>query len=231
MPQTPWTLRPGWNSPTPAQQDWFDAMLAATAPLPKSEAAAASEASVSLARLRHNPPRKAVRLFLEGVKLGRAGKWPGAAADFERATALDPQFSEAYGNLGTSLAAMGQFEQAISDFRHAIELDPATAAHHLNLAYSLMRLNRGTDAGPEARAAVALDPTNAKAHYLLGVLFAQRAESRNFAIQHLAYAGRELPEAHYVLAQIYSSEGDARAASREIEQYRKQPEYREKKAR
>jgi tetratricopeptide (TPR) repeat protein len=231
MPQPHWSWQPGWNYSTPAQQDWVDSMISPTAPLSPPAATVPSEPSVSLARLRHNPPGKAIKFFLEGVKLGRAGKWQAGAAEFERATRIDPQFSEAYGNLGTSLAAMEQFEPAIPDFRRAIELDPATAAHRLNLAYSLLCLGRGTEAEPEARAAVALDPTNANAHYLLGVLFAKRAESRNSAIPHLAYAGREVPEAHYILAEIYRIEGDARAANQEIEQYRKHSGNREKETR
>jgi tetratricopeptide (TPR) repeat protein len=222
LPPTRWSWQPEWNTPTPAQQDWVNALTSATAPLPPGAEIVPSEKSVSLARLRHKPPRKAVKSFLLGVKLATAGKWQNGANEFARAAAMDSQFSEAYGNLGASLSEMGQFEQALGNFRRAIELDPATSAHHMNLAYSLLCLGRTREAEPEARTAVALDPSNARAHYLLGVLFSQRFEARSGAIEHLRYAAREVPDAHFILAQLYRLDGDARAAAQEMQQYRKQ---------
>jgi Flp pilus assembly protein TadD len=141
--------------------------------------------------------------------------------EFERAVRIDPEFSEAYGNLGTSLSATGRFEEANGDFRRAIELDPATCTHHMNLGYALLRLGRAKDAEPEARTAVALDPTNVNAQYLLGVIFAERVETRSAAIQHLLYAARDVPDAHYALAQLYRIAGDEPAASQEMLLFRK----------
>jgi tetratricopeptide (TPR) repeat protein len=222
-PRTPWAWQLGWNTLTPAQSDWADVIISSTAPFPaRADTAVPSGPSVSLARLRHNPPRKAVSFFLRGLKMASAGQWQNSANEFERAVRIDPQFSEAYGNLGTSLSATGQFEQAIGDFRRAIELDPATGVHHMNLGYALMRLGRAKDAEPEARTAVALDPTNGNAQYLLGVIFAEHVERRSAAIQHLLYAARDVPDAHYVLAQLYRIAGDDPAASHEMLQFREQ---------
>lgn len=223
LPGTPWARQPGWSTLTPAQSDWVDTMIPATAPFPaRADSGVPSEPSVSLARLRHRPPRKAIAFFLRGIKMASAGQWQNSANEFERAIRIDTQFSEAYGNLGTSLSATGQFEQAIADFRRAIELDPATGAHHMNLGYALLRLGRTKDAEPEARTAVALDPTNVNAQYLLGVIFAEHVETRSAAIQHLVYAARAVPDAHYVLAQLYRVAGDEPAASHEMLQFRKQ---------
>jgi len=220
--QNPWAWQPGFTTLTPAQSDWMEAMISSTAPFPtRSGAAMPSEPSISLARLRHNPPRKAVKFFERGIKMASAGQWQNSANEFAHAVAIDPQFSEAYGNLGTSLSATGQFEQAIGDFRRAIELDPATGAHHMNLGYALMSLNRAREAEPEARTAVALDPTSGNAHYLLGIIFAQRVETRSAAIQHLLYAAPGVPDAHFVLAQLYRLAGDEYAAGQEMVQFRK----------
>jgi tetratricopeptide (TPR) repeat protein len=206
-------------------------MMSATAPLPTQSDTVPGEPSISLARLRHRPPQKAIKFFLRGVRLATLGHWQNGVNEFERAAAIDPQFSEAYGNLGASLSAMGQFEQAIGHFRRAIEIDPATGAYHLNLAYTLMRLDREKEAEPEARTAVSLEPANANAHYLLGVLFAQRFETRSGAIQQLQYAARKLPEAHYILALLYRLDGDSRAADLEMQQYNKASANQDKEAR
>jgi tetratricopeptide (TPR) repeat protein len=179
--------------------------------------------SISVARLRPNPPVKALRFFARGSKLASAGKWLSAAREFGRAIALDPNFSEAYGNRGAVYSALGLFDQAVDDLRRAIELDPATGTYHLNLAYVLIRLNRPAEAEPEAQTAVSLDPGRPIAHYLLGVLlFAQHPETRTSAIQHLAYAAREFPDAHFILAQIYFTEGRDSAGRLELEQFQKE---------
>jgi tetratricopeptide (TPR) repeat protein len=220
-PRTSWAWQTGWNTLTPAQSDWADVMISSTAPFPaRADTAVPSEPSVSLARLRHKVPRKAVSFFLRGLKMAAAGQWQNSMNEFERAVRIDPEFSEAYGNLGTSLSATGRFEEAIGDFRRAIELDPATGAHHMNLGYALMCLGRAREAEPEARTAVALDPMNVNGQYLLGVILAGQVETRSAAVQHLLYAARDVPDAHYVLAQLYRVAGDELAARREMLHYR-----------
>lgn len=158
--------------------------------------------SVSAARLRHKAPGKAVHAFVRGFRLATAGSTLAAAREFRSAVALDPQFSEAHGDLGVEDTLLGQFDEAATEFRKAIALDPATAAHHANLAYLLIRMNRHSEAEPEAQAAVSLDPTNTKAQFLLGFLLARRAESRSRAIAHLEYAAREMQAAHEILQQV-----------------------------
>jgi tetratricopeptide (TPR) repeat protein len=211
--------------PTPAQSDWLEQMnnsdrfdeLSAAGPA----AALPPGKSVSVVRLRHKPPGKAMASFSRGLKLVTHGALQQGAREFERAVMLDPNFSEAYGDLGATYSAQGLYAQAVVEFQRAIEIDPATAVHHMNLAYVLIRLKRDKEAEPEAQTAVTLDPANATAHYLLGFLFAQRPEMRERAIEQLTYAGRELPEAHLLLSEMYRFEGAGSAASQEFEWYRK----------
>jgi tetratricopeptide (TPR) repeat protein len=208
--------------PTPAQADWEawvnggDLFPDRTTPdRPAGE-------RISMARLRHKPVRKAIAPFIRGLKFARRGAWRQGAEAFEQATTFDPDFSEAFGNLGVTDAALHLYDQAAAALRRAIELDPATGAHHLNYAYVLIRLNHNRQAEPEARTAVALEPANAIAHYLLGLLFAQHLETQDQAIPHLLYAARELPEARYVLAEIYRIEGAASSAHDETARYQKE---------
>jgi hypothetical protein len=64
-------------------------------------------------------------------------------------------------------------------------------------------------------------PGSPTAHFLLGVLFAQHPETRTSAIQHLVYAAREVPDAHFALAQIYFTEGRDSVGRLELEQFQK----------
>jgi tetratricopeptide (TPR) repeat protein len=204
---------------TPAQTDWVEPMNSGDLFPNRSTANRPASESISIARLRHKPVRKAIAAFVRGLKFARRGAWRQGAEAFQQATTFDPEFSEAFGNLGASDAALGFYDQAAGALRRAIELDPATGAHHLNYAYVLIRLNRDRQAEPEARTAVALEPANACAHYLLGFLFAQHRETQEQAIPHLLYATRELAEAHYVLAEIYKFQGAASSARNEMALY------------
>lgn len=207
--------------PTPAQTDWVELMNSGGPSPNRITADGLAGESISIARLSHKPVHKAIAPFVRGLKLARRGAWRQGAEAFEQATTFDPHFSEAFGNLGVSDAALGLYDQAAGALRRAIELDPTTGAHHLNYAYVLIRLNHNRQAEPEARTAVRLEPANACAHYLLGFLFAQDRGTQEQAIPHLLYATRELPEAHYVLAEIYRIQGAASSARDEMALYQK----------
>jgi tetratricopeptide (TPR) repeat protein len=175
---------------------------------------------ISAVRLRHKPSGKAQRAFLRGMKLATQGAWTEGIEEFKKAIAADPDFSEAHGNLGTAYSARECFDEAVSEFRRAIELDPATGLHHSNLAYALIRLGREGDAELEARTAVSFMPADAASHLLLGILLARRAETAIAAEQHLTYAARELPDAHFVLAKVYFMRGAVELGESEMERYR-----------
>jgi adenylate cyclase len=51
-------------------------------------------------------------------------RFEDAMAEFERSLALDPNFVEAYGGLGSTYSDIGQFEKAIEFFDKAIRLSP-----------------------------------------------------------------------------------------------------------
>jgi tetratricopeptide (TPR) repeat protein len=210
-----------WSTPmTPAQSDWW-LNHADDFAIPTYNQQPPSGQRISVTRLHHKPPKDALRVFMHGVKMSEKNLWQNAASDFERAVALDPDFSEAHGNLGVAYTGLRLLDRAASEFRRAIELDPATSVHHANLAVILIEQQKWEEAEPEAQKAVNLDPSSTKAHYLLGYLLARRPEARSQAEPHLVIAARELPEAHYVLAEIYSAQGADSIAQAELNRYQR----------
>jgi tetratricopeptide (TPR) repeat protein len=113
-----------------------------------------------------------------------------------------------------------RFDRAAGELRRAIELDPADSVFHGNLSLVLILLHLRPEAEQEARTAVTLDAANGKAQYLLGYLLAQHPETRETAAEHLTYAARELPDAHYLLARIYQAAGETSRAGAEMARYR-----------
>lgn len=208
---------------TPAQQDWWARNEENLLDTPKPAERPTGE-RVSAVRLLHKPPHKAVIVFAQGLKFALTNSWTAASIKFERAVSIDAEFSEAHGDLGVAYAALQRFDEAAVQFRRAIELDPSTAAHHSNLAYVLTRMNQTEKAEPEARTAISLDPSDCLGHYLLGFLLARMPATSNAAIEHLVYAERQFPEAHFVLAEVYFAEGNLQTASTELEAYRRAAE-------
>jgi len=56
-----------------------------------------------------------------------------AVMEFTRATKLDPEFAEAYNQLGIVLAESGQLTEAEATFRSALRIDPYDANASRNL--------------------------------------------------------------------------------------------------
>jgi len=204
---------------TPAQMDWTmngpEDFVADPQPGDRF-----APGAVSLARLRHTPPGKALTPFSRGVKFASTGGWQKSVDEFKKALAADPDFSEAHGNLGAAYSALHRFEEAGAEFRRAIELDPGTGIHHSNLAYVLIVLEHQKEAEVEAKTAVSLSPTDPTAHFLLGFLLACNPDTHIAAEQHLAYAARQIPDAHLMLAQLYFSQGSAQLGAAEMARYR-----------
>lgn len=215
------TTSPAQFFDLPSHRDWADRTVEAS----NSWGTVPDEGpggSISMARLRHQPPRKARQAFLRGMKFSQAGADANAAAEFAKAAKFDPDFSEAHGNLGVEYTWLNRYEDAVPEFRRAITLDPATSFHHSNLAYTLIRLNSPHEAEAEAQTAVGLDGTNATAQFLLGLLLARRPETRALCESHLVYAARTIPEAHRVLAWVYRAQGAAQNSGVELESYRRE---------
>ncbi len=170
--------------------------------------------TVSVTRLNHKVPAKALSFFQRGVKFALAGDARKATMELRAAIAIDPDFSEAHANLGAEYTALGELDRAVVVLRRAIQIDPSTSVYHKNLAYALYLLKQLVEAESEAQTAVALDRSDPEARYLLGFLIAVHPERREDAIEHLLYAARQIREARLVLATIYHLTGaDARSGA------------------
>ena len=175
--------------------------------------------AVSVSTLRHKPKKEAYKACLRAEKLSEAHDFAGAAAALEKAAAADPQYAPAFGNLGAQYARLERWKEAEPALRKAIELDPATGVYYSNLAYVMINLKQHDEAEKLALRAVELDGVSAKSQLLLGSLLATEPQNRVSAIRHLEYAARELPEAHRVLARLYTITGRRELAEKEMQKY------------
>jgi tetratricopeptide (TPR) repeat protein len=188
--------------PTLAQVDIFDAPFTViedlTAPSPIRPLAG----PVSVAQLRHKPPKNAQKAVARGAKFSQAGDHLKAAEEFERAVAADPEFADAHCNLGAEYAQLGRYAEAEAQLHRSLTLDPASWVGNYFLGVFLYQTADLPGAERSARRALEFSNGSLKAHMLLGLLLWDRVETRAEALEHLRYAAGSNSEAKDLLASL-----------------------------
>jgi Flp pilus assembly protein TadD len=154
---------------------------------------------VSAPHLRHKVPKEATKAFQRALTLSHSGDHQKAEDELERAILLDPEFAEAYANVGIEYASTGSYQLAEARFRKAIELDPASPVAYCNLGVLLIKVGRTREAESAIRRALELSPDDPNAHFLLARLLLGAATNRIEAEQHLKMAARTIPSAKVML--------------------------------
>jgi len=93
-----------------------------------------------------------VLLMNRGVMRFQRGTFPEAAADFEKAIALDPKRFNAYASLAQVLRKLGRKSEAVERLGKAIEIEPGLAALYRGRA--LARLDGASPATDDAEASL-----------------------------------------------------------------------------
>lgn len=88
----------------------------------------------------------AQKSFQEGLDFYKAKNLAEAEKSFRKAVEVDPNFAEAYANLGSVLANQDKVSQAIPQFEKAISLRPDVPFLHYQLGVALYLEKRPTDA-------------------------------------------------------------------------------------
>src|SRR5579864_3849381 len=103
-------------------------------------------------------------------------KWPLAEREFQRAIALNPNYSIAHTWYGLNLAAVGRFDEALTQVRRAQELDPLSLIVDTDVG-RILYLSRHYGQAIEAyRKVLDLDPNFGRAHTRLGMALAAERE-------------------------------------------------------
>ncbi len=165
--------------------------------LPESSVAKHETGAVSMYRLRHQVPAKAMSEFKKAEQAWGAGKKEQSIGLLEHALKLDPGYVEAHNNLGTKYIAAGDMDRAAVEFREAIKLDPNAAFAHLNLAICLLSKPDDRDAYREAemhaRKALQFDPASLTGRYLLGLALSNL--NKEEALPYLRASAEKYPRA------------------------------------
>lgn len=175
--------------------------------------------TVSVARLGHKVPGKARKEFDKAVKAAEKNDSQKAIEHLKKAIEIDPDFMEAYNNLGARYLRINQPAEAAVQLERAVQLDGSSSQAHSNLAIAYLMLQRFDEAEREAREAVTLDSTSNSARYVLGMALAAQNRDSQEAVLNLDAAAREIPKARLTAAQVLARDGQRAAAAAELRKY------------
>jgi tetratricopeptide (TPR) repeat protein len=151
-----------------------------------------------------------------------------AIENYQKAIQLNPEYADAYYNLGNALYRQGQLEQAIENYQKAIQLNPEYADAYYNLGIALSDHGQLAQAIENYQKAIQLDPGKVLAYNNLGNALCKQGQLKR-AIQNYQKAIQLNPEyalAYYNLGIALSDHGQLAQA---IENYQKaiqlNPEY------
>lgn len=178
---------------------------------------------ISVARLTHKPAKLARKLARQADSLAADGDLAGSVGRLERVVEEDPQWFEAWNNLGSRLLKVGRYPEAVDAYRRAIALDPNQAAVHSNLGLTFLFLREPKEATKSARRARELEPGSPQAAYVEALAMLQLNQSPEEAVALLRGAAATLPRARLAVAEWHCRTGELRACEAELKVFLKTP--------
>lgn len=112
-----------------------------------------------------------------GLTLYQNGKYKEAAASFRQATALKPDYIDAYNYLAMADLKTGDRKAAIKAYSNSLLLDRTQDDIHVKLANIYIEDENYTDAEKELKTASQVNPANALPYYTLGLLQQQQGKN------------------------------------------------------
>jgi tetratricopeptide (TPR) repeat protein len=166
------------------------------------------KAAVAVADAR-DPAKKANLLLLMAIDYLFLGRWEEAVEAAEQATAIRPNYAEAYYSLGLAYGNLGRFQEATGAFQHAIRLKPDSAAAYDGLGELNSSQGRFEDAIGLYQQAIELDPSVSRTHYFLGLAYGKvgRHQDEIFAYERAIRIKPDYVEAQFQLGLAYLASG------------------------
>lgn len=166
----------------------------------------------------------------EGQMLVRQGRFREAAAKFEEALAVDPEFAYALEGLGRCHAEWGDTTRALDYYERAARANPPNPTILTNLANVYLSTGRPAEAEAALRKAISIDAvgsTNARVLLARALVQMGRRDAARAALEEAIAANPNRAEAHRLLGSLLDEAGDfAGAEARYREALRLDPDDR-----
>ncbi len=113
--------------------------------------------------------------FHQGLSHVAERRWQEARASFEQAILLQPNWVDAYNNLGGVLGELGQLDEASIRFQQALRLDPNFVRARGNLALIFLKQDKLDDAETCFRQHIAQQPDSADSYHNVAIILHLKA--------------------------------------------------------
>jgi tetratricopeptide (TPR) repeat protein len=177
---------------------------------------------VSVAELRQSVPAAARKEYQVGLKLVAKGDVSGAAAHFQEAVSLYPEYLAARNDLGAQFLKLKRIDEAEKAFEIVMEKDPKNFNAKFNLGLVRVEWKDYSGAIGQLNQAIVIDSTRPVARLWLGVALLETGElpsAEKELTKALVMGGAECVAAHYHLARLYLSRGETAEAGRAVSSY------------
>jgi len=160
--------------------------------------------------------QRPVDMYLDGVMLRELGKNELAVDKLKTVIEIDPDFVEAYSELGKAYQALDRHEEAVAALRTATKLDRWSFEDHLNLARSYRELGKFAAAAQTYARAAERDPESCEALMGAARCYLQAGDPvRALTYGEAAEQAGETPETVLpLLARIHEAQKDYEQAIR-----------------
>jgi tetratricopeptide (TPR) repeat protein len=144
-----------------------------------------------------------------------------ALKEYLKATSIDPDYAEAFSNLGVIYTQLGHAEQALQAYNSAIEKNPGLADAHCNLGKLLDSQGKHDDSIKEYNTAIKLSPNDAVLYNNVAVAYINKGnkEEAEKAYLKAVELNPDLKEAHLGLGLIYDNQNQKDKAILHYEMY------------
>jgi superkiller protein 3 len=134
-------------------------------------------------RVEQERTEEALTFYRQGLALSQKGKFAGAVKLFQETVRIDPQFNEAYEELGYALYRLGRYEESANASKQAIViLNSFKPYYNLGLAYMALKHWNGAKTAFQwavsYRSYGPLTDEETLAYYYLGLSKARLGEAR-----------------------------------------------------
>jgi tetratricopeptide (TPR) repeat protein len=171
-----------------------------------------------------NAPEPAKKAYGKGVNAMTDEKWAAAQKNFEKAVEIDPDYAQAWSDLGEVLAKLSKLTEARAAWEKAVQADPKYIKPYIELTMLNLQEKRPEDAVAIGARAVAMNPQEFPQLYFYYAV-------ANFNLKHMDVAetsarrateldnAHEIPRAELLLGSVLVAKGDRAGALQHFRKY------------
>jgi len=174
---------------------------------------------ISLQQLRHKVPPPARKAFEKGEQAFAKGDMQEARNAFQEAVTIDPEFADAYNELGGVESNLKHLPEAAEQFQKAIDLVPEHPMALPNLSIVLAKMQRMHEAGQVAKRALQIAPNDGRLHYILAASLLADQGPLTEVVAEFERAADTIRAAHVIVAEILAQQGRTDEAIKHLETF------------